>query len=83
MCMFYVVFSLCQDITRIAHLLSQNVKSNVPCQLGPGQQVDISDVLSVVEDFIKHNNKIGEITQSEAKDLGTSVQPQSPGVLCR
>ncbi|XP_055361208.1 polycystic kidney disease protein 1-like 2 [Betta splendens] len=69
--------NLIKDITRIAHLLSQNAKSNVPRQLAPGQQVDITDVLSVVEDFIKQNHKIGETTQSDTKGFSPSVQPPS------
>uniref|UniRef100_A0A7N6C1Z9 Polycystic kidney disease 1 like 2a n=1 Tax=Anabas testudineus TaxID=64144 RepID=A0A7N6C1Z9_ANATE len=66
------------DITRIAHSLSKNVKSNIPCQLGPGQQVDISDVLSVVENFIRQNNKVGENTQKKTKSFSNGIQPQIP-----
>lgn len=76
------MISLLQDITRIAHSLSKKVKSNIPCQLGPGQQVDISDVLSVVEDFIRQNNKISENTQSKTKSFCNVIQPQIPGVFC-
>lgn len=76
------MFSLLQDITRIAHSLSKSVKSNIPCQLEPGQQVDISDVLSVVEDFIRQNNKISENTQSKTKSFCNVIQPQIPGVSC-
>ncbi|XP_026231670.1 LOW QUALITY PROTEIN: polycystic kidney disease protein 1-like 2 [Anabas testudineus] len=70
--------SIINDITRIAHSLSKNVKSNIPCQLGPGQQVDISDVLSVVENFIRQNNKVGENTQKKTKSFSNGIQPQIP-----
>ncbi|XP_037646091.1 polycystic kidney disease protein 1-like 2 [Sebastes umbrosus] len=66
-----------KDITRIAHSLSKTVKSNLPCtesEFGPGQQVDINAVLSVVEDFIKHNNKTSDTAQPKTQ----SVQPQLP-----
>ncbi|XP_074551429.1 polycystin-1-like protein 2 [Halichoeres trimaculatus] len=50
--------TIIKDITKIALSLSNSVKSNIPskeAEFGPGQQVDINAVLSVVEDFIKHN----------------------------
>ncbi|XP_071328687.1 polycystin-1-like protein 2 [Trachinotus anak] len=49
-----------KDITRIAHSLSKTMKSNIPRiepEFGPGQQVDINAILSVVEGFIRQNNK--------------------------
>lgn len=74
------MFTLIQDITRVASSLSKNVKSNIPCQLEPGQQVDINDVLSVLEDFIRQNNKKNsENTQSKTTGV---TQPQIPGVFC-
>lgn len=55
---FSVVCFFPQDITRITHLLSKTVKSNIPCkEFGPEQQTDINAVLSVVEGFIKQSNK--------------------------
>lgn len=80
-----VVFKhfLSQDITRIAHLLSKTVRSNIPCaksEFGPGQQVDINAVLSVVEDFIKQNNKTSDTAQSKTQSFHNLVQPQLPGV---
>ncbi|XP_074514137.1 polycystin-1-like protein 2 [Sebastes fasciatus] len=66
-----------KDITKIAHSLSKTVKSNLPCtesEFGPGQQVDINAVLSVVEDFIKHNNKTSDTAQPKTQ----SIQPQLP-----
>ncbi|KAK2839552.1 hypothetical protein Q5P01_013292 [Channa striata] len=66
------------DITRIVHSLSKSVKHNIPCQVEPGQQVDINDVLSVMEDFIKQNNKIDESTQSETKSFCNVNQPHVP-----
>ncbi|XP_067459444.1 polycystin-1-like protein 2 [Thunnus thynnus] len=73
--------SVIKDITRIAHSLSETVKSNIPCtdsEFGPGQQVDINAVLSVVEDFIKQNNKISDNTQSTTQNLHNFVQSQLP-----
>ncbi|XP_042283303.1 polycystic kidney disease protein 1-like 2 [Thunnus maccoyii] len=73
--------SVIKDITRIAHSLSETVKSNIPCtdsEFGPGQQVDINAVLSVVEDFIKQNNKISDNTQSTTQNLHNFDQPQLP-----
>ncbi|XP_047457946.1 polycystic kidney disease protein 1-like 2 [Mugil cephalus] len=63
-----------KDITRIACTLSKTVKSNLPCsesEFGPGQQNDIKAILSVLEDFIKQNNKISDNAQSK-------TQPQLP-----
>nr|XP_033472921.1 polycystic kidney disease protein 1-like 2 [Epinephelus lanceolatus] len=73
--------SVIKDITRIAHSLSKTVKSNVPCtefKFGPGQQVDINAVLSVVEDFIKQNNKTSDTTQTKTQSFCNPVQPQLP-----
>ncbi|XP_022597025.1 polycystic kidney disease protein 1-like 2 [Seriola dumerili] len=59
-----------KDITRIAHSLSKTVKSNIPCtasEFGPGQQVDINAVLSVVEDFIRQSNKSSDSAQSKTQ----------------
>ncbi|XP_027146940.1 polycystic kidney disease protein 1-like 2 [Larimichthys crocea] len=70
-----------KDITRIAHSLSKTVKSNIPCtepEFGPGQQVDINTVLSVVEDFIKHKNKNNDTAQTKTQSLHNLVQPQLP-----
>ncbi|TKS67513.1 Polycystic kidney disease protein 1-like 2 PC1-like 2 protein [Collichthys lucidus] len=70
-----------KDITRIAHSLSKTVKSNIPCtepEFGPGQQVDINTVLSVVEDFIKHKNKSSDTAQTKTQSLHNLVQPQLP-----
>ncbi|XP_049449240.1 polycystic kidney disease protein 1-like 2 [Epinephelus fuscoguttatus] len=73
--------SVIKDITRIAHSLSKTVKSNVPCtefKFGPGQQVDINAVLSVVEDFIKQNNKTSDTTLPKTQSFCNPVQPQLP-----
>lgn len=70
---------LSQDITRIARSLSKSVKSNIPrteSEFGPGQHVDINAVLSVLEDFVRQNNKTSDSTLSK-------TQPQLPGVFCR
>ncbi|KAK2906286.1 hypothetical protein Q8A73_010229 [Channa argus] len=66
------------DITRLAHSLSKNVKSNIPCQVMPGQQVEVSDVLSVVEQFIAQNYKIYENTQSKTKSFCNVSEPHTP-----
>ncbi|GLD61521.1 polycystic kidney disease protein 1-like 2, partial [Lates japonicus] len=63
-----------KDITRIACSLSKSVKSNIPrteSEFGPGQHVDINAVLSVLEDFVRQNNKTSESTLSK-------TQPQLP-----
>ncbi|KAL7385772.1 hypothetical protein ABVT39_028164 [Epinephelus coioides] len=73
--------SVIKDITRIAHSLSKTVKTNVPCtefKFGPGQQVDINAVLSVVEDFIKQNNKTSDTTQTKTQSFCNPIQPQLP-----
>ncbi|XP_061578916.1 polycystin-1-like protein 2 [Cololabis saira] len=52
--------TIIKDITTIAHSLTQTAKSNIPLvesAFGPGQDTDINAILSVVEDFIKQNNK--------------------------
>ncbi|KAM6955775.1 polycystin-1-like protein 2 [Lycodopsis pacificus] len=70
-----------KDISRIAHSLSKTVKSNIPStesEFGPGQQVDINAVLSVVEDFIKPNNKTPDAAQPKTQSFGNLVQPQLP-----
>ncbi|XP_044072039.1 polycystic kidney disease protein 1-like 2 [Siniperca chuatsi] len=70
-----------KDITRIAHSLSKTVKSNIPCtesEFEPGQQVDINAVLSVVEDFIKQNNKTSDTAQSKNQSFHNLAQPQLP-----
>ncbi|XP_068592767.1 polycystin-1-like protein 2 [Cebidichthys violaceus] len=70
-----------KDITRIAHSLSKTVKSNIPStesEFGPGQQVDINAVLSVVEDFIKPNNTTPDAAQPKTQSFGNLVQPQLP-----
>ncbi|XP_051815403.1 polycystic kidney disease protein 1-like 2 [Acanthochromis polyacanthus] len=70
--------TIIKDITRIAHTLSNNVKSNIPCtesDFKPGQQIDISAILSVMEDFIKQNYK-------SSKNVQAKTQPQLPGVFC-
>uniref|UniRef100_A0A8P4G0C2 Polycystic kidney disease protein 1-like 2 n=1 Tax=Dicentrarchus labrax TaxID=13489 RepID=A0A8P4G0C2_DICLA len=71
-----------KDITRITHSLSKTVKSNIPCtesEFGPGQQVDINAVLSVVDDFIKQNNKTGDSGQTlyTFSEGSASVHPGS------
>uniref|UniRef100_A0A3Q1FZG2 Uncharacterized protein n=1 Tax=Acanthochromis polyacanthus TaxID=80966 RepID=A0A3Q1FZG2_9TELE len=40
-----------------------------------GQQIDISAILSVMEDFIKQNYK-------SSKNVQAKTQPQLPGVFC-
>uniref|UniRef100_A0A3B4YES0 Polycystic kidney disease protein 1-like 2 n=1 Tax=Seriola lalandi dorsalis TaxID=1841481 RepID=A0A3B4YES0_SERLL len=70
-----------KDITRIAHSLSRTVKSNIPCtasEFGPGQQVDINAVLSVVEDFIRQSNKSSDSAQSKTQRFSNLVQAQLP-----
>ncbi|KAM7380789.1 hypothetical protein PAMP_004062 [Pampus punctatissimus] len=71
--------SLIKDITRITNSLSKTVKSNIPTtdsEFGPGQPVDINAVLSVMEDFIRQNNKISDTIQSKTQNLPSFVQPQ-------
>uniref|UniRef100_A0A3B4U890 Leptin n=1 Tax=Seriola dumerili TaxID=41447 RepID=A0A3B4U890_SERDU len=83
-CVTLLNFFLSQDITRIAHSLSKTVKSNIPCtasEFGPGQQVDINAVLSVVEDFIRQSNKSSDSAQSKTQRFSNLVQPQLPGLL--
>uniref|UniRef100_UPI0037E779AE polycystin-1-like protein 2 n=1 Tax=Semicossyphus pulcher TaxID=241346 RepID=UPI0037E779AE len=67
-----------KDITRIALSLSKTAKSNIPCkesEFGPGE-VDINAVLSVVDDFIKQNNKTSDIPQSKTQSSHNLIQPQ-------
>ncbi|KAI3355885.1 hypothetical protein L3Q82_004435 [Scortum barcoo] len=67
-----------KDITRIARSLSKSMKTNIPgTEFGPGQQVDISAVLSVVEDFIKQN-KTSDTAQSVTQSSDNLAQPQLP-----
>lgn len=69
-----------QDIRRIALSLSKTVKSNIPSkepEFWPGQEVDINALLSVVEDFIKENNRSSNSTLSSAHSV---TQPQLTGV---
>ncbi|XP_065818468.1 polycystin-1-like protein 2 [Labrus bergylta] len=69
-----------KDVSRIALSLSKTVKSNMPCkepEIGPGQQVDLNAVLSVVDDFIKQNNKTSDDTQSKKLNINNLNQPQS------
>ncbi|XP_034549878.1 polycystic kidney disease protein 1-like 2 [Notolabrus celidotus] len=71
---------LAKDLTRIALSLSKTVKSNIPSkepEFGPGQHVDINAVLSVVEDFIKQNNKTCDSTHSNTQNFHNAIQPQS------
>lgn len=71
---------LLQDITRISHSLSKTVKSNMPfteTEFGPEKQVDINAALSVLEDFIKQNNKTSDTAQSKTPNI---LQPELPGV---
>ena len=61
------------------------VKSNLPIEseFGPGQQVDINTVLSVVEDFIQqHDKKNNSTASTEATEgsLTLLLEPQPPGV---
>ncbi|XP_054471700.1 polycystic kidney disease protein 1-like 2 [Anoplopoma fimbria] len=59
----------------------KTLKSNIPCtesEFGPGQHVDINAVLSVVEDFIKSNNKTVDTAQPKSQSFGNLVQPQLP-----
>ncbi|XP_031725951.1 polycystic kidney disease protein 1-like 2 [Anarrhichthys ocellatus] len=59
----------------------ETVKSNIPSiesEFGPGQQVDINAVLSMVEDFIKPNNKTPDAAQPKTQSFGNLVQPQLP-----
>ncbi|XP_035813867.2 polycystic kidney disease protein 1-like 2 [Amphiprion ocellaris] len=66
--------TIIKDITRIAHTLSKNVKSNIPCtesDFKPEQQIDINAILPVMEDFIKQNNKSSDNVQAK-------TQPQLP-----
>uniref|UniRef100_A0A667YRT0 Polycystic kidney disease 1 like 2a n=1 Tax=Myripristis murdjan TaxID=586833 RepID=A0A667YRT0_9TELE len=73
-----------KDITRIAHSLSKTVKSNIPqseSEFGPGQEVDISAVLTTVEDFIRQNNKTGDTsvsTLSKTQGSHSLIQTQLP-----
>lgn len=60
----------CQDITRIAHLVSKTVKSNVPCSdLGPEELLDINAVLSTVEDVIQPGEQSGDGQNNAGTEL--------------
>ncbi|XP_008278370.1 polycystic kidney disease protein 1-like 2 [Stegastes partitus] len=66
--------TIIKNITRTTHTLSKNIKSNILCtesDFGPGKQTDINGILSVVEDFIKQNNKSSDNVTAKA-------QPQLP-----
>uniref|UniRef100_A0A3B5Q509 Polycystic kidney disease protein 1-like 2 n=1 Tax=Xiphophorus maculatus TaxID=8083 RepID=A0A3B5Q509_XIPMA len=57
-----------KDIKRIAQSLSKAMKSPPPrCELHPGQQADINTLLSLVEDIIRHQNKMAGKTFDEAQ----------------
>lgn len=63
-----------QDIARVAQLVSKTVKSNVPSSdFGPGGQLDINAVLSVVEDFIK----VGEQSGGGPNNAGAQLSGES------
>lgn len=69
-----------QDITRIAHLVSKTVKSNVPCtEFEPGQQMDINAVLTAVEDFIRLGNQSGDSSQDKLQPGQNTAGPQPSG----
>nr|XP_020470540.1 polycystic kidney disease protein 1-like 2 isoform X1 [Monopterus albus] len=70
------------DIIRIIHSLAKGVTSDIPCtesEPGPGPQVDINAVLSVVDDLIRQNNKTSDNstskTQPQLPDGSASVHP--------
>jgi len=49
-----------QDIKRIAQSLSKAMKSPLPAlELRPGQPADINTLLSLVEDIIRKQNRVG------------------------
>lgn len=55
------------------------MKSNIPFtepEFGPGQEIDINVVLSVVDDFIRQNSKTSDTPQVKS----VLVQPQLTGV---
>ncbi|XP_039456255.1 polycystic kidney disease protein 1-like 2 [Oreochromis aureus] len=61
-----------KDITRIAHLLSKTIKSNVTCKefkFVPEQDNDVNAILSVLKDLITQNNTASE-------NIETKTQPQ-------
>lgn len=59
----------------MAHLVSKTVKSNVPCSdFGPGGQLDINAVLSVVEDFIKVGKQSGDGENNAGPQLSGESQ---------
>ncbi|KAM9851174.1 polycystin-1-like protein 2 [Aulostomus maculatus] len=67
--------SVVRDITRIANLLTKTVKSNIPCSestFGP-EQVDITSVLCVVEDFIRRNATTLDFVQLQ--EISDGVHP--------
>lgn len=46
-------------------------------EFGPEKQIDINAALSVLEDFIKQNNKTSDTAQSKTPNI---LQPELPGV---
>uniref|UniRef100_A0A3B5LUV7 Polycystic kidney disease 1 like 2a n=1 Tax=Xiphophorus couchianus TaxID=32473 RepID=A0A3B5LUV7_9TELE len=57
-----------KDIKRIAQSLSKAMKSPPPrFEFHPGQQADINTLLSLVEDIIRHQNKMAGKTFDEAQ----------------
>ncbi|KAG7235119.1 hypothetical protein INR49_025224 [Caranx melampygus] len=71
--------NIIKDITRVAHVLSKTVKSNIPCtEFWPGQHFDINAVLCVVEDFMRLNIKNSKSTQSKPQSISKPVHPQLP-----
>lgn len=59
-----------QDITRIGHLVSKTVKSNIPCSdFGIEGQLDINAALSIVEDLIKLGKQSGDDQNDAAPQL--------------
>ncbi|CAJ1078835.1 polycystic kidney disease protein 1-like 2 [Xyrichtys novacula] len=76
--------TIIKDITRIALSLSKTVKSNIPSkepEFGPGQQVDINAVLSVVEDFIQQSNKTSDASLSKTQSPHNPQSTDSSGAV--
>ncbi|KAM3607032.1 uncharacterized protein V6R79_000867 [Siganus canaliculatus] len=81
-----------KEIKRIAQSLSKALKSTEKSELQPGQHVDINDVLSTMEDFIKHTHKtagdtlpsktmsVPNLVESPEGSLGTSGASAVEGV---
>ncbi|KAM6934543.1 polycystin-1-like protein 2 [Xenentodon cancila] len=69
-----------KDITTIAYSLSKTAKSNIPhveSAFGPGQEIDINAILTVVEDFIRQNNKAESRAREHPISTAEGIQKNS------